>query len=141
MANFIFDWAKVSMATGDGLFSWTEGDVIGILYDNRVVVQPTMDWTDLESFEVARSASMTGRAVSSTGIMLGDTLEFLNVTTGPGLRIRGLLLAFDPTMDLILNVTDGLDGFSGNNDLNLEALDLDIYARTSAANNSSWIAL
>ena len=84
---------------------------------------------------------MDGRTLTSDGRMVGDTLAFLSVTTEPGLKIRGLLLKFLTTDQLICNFTEGLDGFTGNPDLNLEAIDLDIYARTSAANQSTWIAL
>jgi len=141
MANFLFDPIKVAMADGSGGFHWVDDDIVGVLYDSRLTVIPTMTWADIASFEVATSPAMAGRTLTPDGRMVGDTLVFLSVTTEPGLKIRGLLLKFLTTDQLICNFTEGLDGFSGNPDLNLEAVDLDIYARTSAANQSTWIAL
>lgn len=141
MANFLFNPIKVAMADGSGGFDWLNDDVVGVLYDSRVTITPTMAWADVASYEVATSPAMEGRTVTPDGRLVGDTLVFLGVTTEPGLKIRGLILKFLTTDALICNFTDGLDGFSGNPDLNLEALDLDIYARTSAANQSTWIAL
>lgn len=141
MSNFLFNSIKVSMANGSGGFFWTSGSVVGVLYDSRLTVTPDMTWDSVSSFQVAVSPPMTGRTLTADGRLTGDTLVFMGVTTQPGLRIRGLILKFVTDDKLIVNYTEGLDGFSGNPDLNLEANDLDIYARTSAANSSTWIAL
>lgn len=141
MSNFLFNPIKVKMLNGSGGFNWLADNIVGVLYDNRVVVTPDTDWAVLSSYLVATSDNMTGRSVTTTGQCRGDTLSFLAVTTQPGLRIVGMVLQFKTTHELIMNFTDGLDGFSGNDDLSLEAADLDIMARTSAANNSTWMAL
>ena len=141
MANFLFNPIKVAMVDGSGGFDWLNDDVVGVLYDNRLTITPDMAWASISSFVVATSPAMGGRTVTPDGRLVGDTLPFLSVTTEPGLKIRGLILKFLTGDVPICNFTDGLDGFSGNPDLNLEALDLDIYARTSAANASTWIAL
>lgn len=141
MANFIFNPIKVAMANGTGDFNWLADDIVGVLYDNRLTVTPDMLWGDITSFVVAESSPMTGRVISSDGQLRGSTLEFLGVTTQPGLRIAGMLLQFSSANILICNFTEGLDGFSGNNDLSIEATNLDIFARTSAANQGAWIIL
>lgn len=141
MANFMFNSAKLAMATTPNTFDWMADQIVGVLYDSRVNPTPAMGWADIASFEVSTSGTMSGREVTSEGRLRGDTLEFLNVTTPPGLKIRGMLLKFQSTNDLICNYTEGLDGFSGNPDLNLEALNINIYARTSAAQANAWIAL
>lgn len=141
MANFVFNAIKVAMCDGTGTFNWMSDNIVGVLYDNRLTVLPTMNWSNIESFVVATSGNMTGRTISASGEMRGSTLEFLDVTTQPGLRIKGLLLKFLTDDRLIINFTEGLDGFSGNTDLSIEANGIDIYARTSASNSGTWIAL
>lgn len=141
MSNFLFNTVKVAMADGSGGFDWLNDDVVGVLFDNRLTPTPDMDWTDVASYEVATSPPMAGRVLTPDGRLVGDTLPFLSVTTEPGLKIKGLILKFVTTDQLIVSLTEGLDGFSGNPDLALEANDLDIYARTSAASQSTWIAL
>jgi hypothetical protein len=141
MANFLFNPIKVKMVDGSGGLNWLFDNIVGVLYDNRVTVTPDMTWSTLTSFQVAISSDMSGRSISLAGQCRGDTLHFTNVTTQPGLRIVGMLLCFKTLMTPIMNFTDGLDGFSGNEDLSLEAQDLEIFARTSAANNSTWMSL
>jgi hypothetical protein len=141
MSNFLFNPIKVKMLNGSGDFDWLTDQIVGVLYDNRIVVTPDTNWATLSSFLVATSADMMGRSVTPTGQCRGDTLSFLGVTTQPGLRIVGMVLKFKTLNELIMNFTDGLDGFSGNDDLSLEAANLDIMARTSASNNSTWMAL
>jgi len=141
MANFLFNQTKVAMADGSGGFNWLSDSIVGVLYDSRLTVTADMAWPAIEPFVVAVSPAMGARSITPDGKLVGDTLPFLGVTTQPGLKIRGLLLKFLTSNQLIMNYTDGLDGFSGNPDLNLEANNLDIYARTSAANQSAWVAL
>lgn len=141
MANFIFHPIKVAMCDGSGDFNWMDDEIVGVLYDNRINVGPNWDWTGIASYAVSTSGNMSGRTIGPDGSMRGSTLEFLGVTTQPGLRIRGMILKFVTGDVLIANFTDGLDGFSGNTDLAIEAVGLDIYARTSASNNGTWIKL
>jgi hypothetical protein len=140
MANFLFNPIKVQMLGAVGL-KWTSDQIVGVLYDSRLTMTPDTPWATISSFVVSTSENMTGRSVSVDGKGLGDTLHFTGVTTQPGLRIVGMLLKFVTGNVPIMNFTDGLDGFSGNSDISLEAEDLEIFARTSAANNSAWIAL
>jgi hypothetical protein len=141
MSNFLFNPIKVKMADGSGGFDWLDTNIVGVLYDSRIVVTPDTPWATLTSFEVSTSDNMTGRVIGADGTLKGDSLHFSNVTTQPGLRIKGLVLVFKPSNELIANFDDGLEGFSGNDDLNLEAQDLEIFAQTSAATGSTWIAL
>ena len=141
MANFLFNSARVGMATSPNTFDWLADQIVGILYDTRLVVTPAMVWDDVSSYVVATSGLMGSREVTADGRLRGDTLEFKDVTTQPGLKIKGLILKFQVSNELICNYQDGLDGFTSNPDLNLEATDLDIYARTSASQGGAWIAL
>ena len=107
MANFTFNEGATAAASAG--VDWVGTDWDCCLYEDMVVPDQTMTWTEVQASIIA-TVPYANKAITANGACSADAIEFIDVaTTQPDGRIPGFIIKRNSDNLLLVHFDQGFD--------------------------------